>query len=305
MTGNMILAMAAFGAASSLVFLVYLLTAPRSLEIDVRLADASRPSAEGKNPFASAAEALSNLGSKLMPEKETKLESAKARLLQAGFYRGRASAMFFAMRFLLLVLPVLVGLLLSFGDMISLTDGILYGAIVGAVGTLAPGIWVDRLKAGRQRQVRRALPDTLDVLVICLEGGLSLPASFARVSDELGTAYPLLAAEMNIVRKQIELGQSMAAAFRDFSDRFGIDELRSLSLLIGQAEKFGASLVRTMRIEADSLRVKRYQWAEAQAQKAPLKLIFPTVLCIFPALYIVLMGPAFLEIYKMLQGMGS
>ena len=152
------------------------------------------------------------------------------------------------------------------------------------MGTLLPGLVIKRIKQARQRQIRRSLPDTLDVLVICLEGGLSLPASFARVTEELDAAFPLLAKEMNIVRRQIELGQPTADAFREFSQRFDVDELRSLALLIGQSEKFGASLVRTLRIQADSLRLKRYQWAEGEAQKAPLHLIFPTVLCIFPAL---------------------
>ena len=213
--------------------------------------------------------------------------------------------MYSAMRFLLLVLPALVGVALSAADILPMTAGIVYGLLVGVLGTFLPGLYIGQLKASRQRQVRRALPDALDVIVICLEGGLSMPAAFGRVTEELGTAYPLLAREMNIVRKQMELGQSTAGAFLEFSDRFGVDELRSLALLIGQAEKYGASLVRTMRIQADALRLRRYQWAEAQAQKAPLKLIFPTVLCLFPALYIVMMGPAGLQLYRMLQNLGS
>jgi tight adherence protein C len=145
------------------------------------------------------------------------------------------------------------------------------------------------------------LPDALDMIVICLEGGLSLPAAFSRVTEELYTAYPLLATEMIIVRKEMELGRSPGEAFQGLADRFDIDEVRSMAALITQGQRFGASLVRTLRIQADSLRQKRHQYAEAQAHKAPLKLIFPTVLCIFPALYIVLMGPALVQLFDMLS----
>jgi tight adherence protein C len=303
--GDVVLAMAAFGGASSLVALVFVLAGPRSRQIETRLSDAARPGPQRTPPLVAAVEVLSRLGTRLMPSQKPKLERMRVRLLQAGFYRQHTSATFFAMRFLLLVLPIAVGLALSTADMLPLADGIEYGVLVGVVGTIVPGVWISQLRAGRQRQIRRALPDALDVIVICLEGGLSMPAAFARVNEELGAAYPLLAAEMSIVRKQMELGQSTAAAFREFSDRFDVEELRSLALLIGQAEKYGASLVRTLRIQADALRLKRYQWAEGQAQKAPLKLIFPTVLCMFPALYIVLMGPALVQVLQLLKSMGS
>jgi tight adherence protein C len=179
--------------------------------------------------------------------------------------------------------------------------GILYGTIVGVMGTLLPGVLIDSIKKRRQRRVRCGLPDALDVIVICLEGGLSMPASFARVAEELGTAYPLLSDEMTIVRRQMELGHAASEAFQHFADRFDLDELSSLALLIGQAERFGTSVVKTLIIQAEGLRIKRYQWAEAMAQKAPLKIIFPTVLCIFPALYIVLMGPAGVQLLQLLS----
>ena len=305
MNGDIILAMAVFGGVGSLVVLIYLLLGSQHQQIDTRLAEVSRLSPAGERPWYAAIEVLSNLGSRVMPEKKAKLESSRTLLRQAGFYRQYASAMFYAMRFLLLLLPILVGLALSAAEILPSNDAIVDGLIVGVIGTILPGSVVKRLKASRQRQIRRALPDTLDVIVICLDGGLSLPAAFSRVNEELGTAYPLLAKEINIVRKQIELGQSTAEAFREFAERFDVEELQSLALLIGQAEKYGASLVRTMRIQADALRLKRYQWAEAKAQEAPLKLIFPTVLCIFPALYIVLMGPAMMNVQQMLHSMGG
>ena len=305
MSGNLILAIAAFGSVSSLIALLFVVTGSRNPQIDTRLAEVAQPAAERKPALSAGIGFLSDLGAKIMPDQEGKLERARTRLLQGGFYRNYASATFFALRFLLLVLPILVGVVLAAVEILPVNEGIIYGIVVGLAGTALPGMLISRRHASRQKQIRRALPDTLDVIVICLEGGLSLPASFIRVTEELGTAYPLLTSELNIVRKQIELGHSTADAFREFADRIGLDELRSLALLIAQSEKYGASLVRTLRIQADGLRLKRYQWAEGQAQKAPLKLIFPTVVCIFPALYIVLMGPALVQLQDLLHAMGS
>ena len=300
-----ILAMAAFGGVCGLVVLIFLLVGSRTPQVDRRLAEVSRSAPPRANPWQAALTLLSGLGAKLMPEKKEKSDLVRTRLLQAGLYRRHASAVFAALRFLLLVLPVSVGVGLGLAGMMSMTHGIQYGIFIGLAATIAPGFWIKRLKAGRQRQIRRALPDALDVIVICLEGGLSMPAAFACVAEELSGAYPLLAGEMNIVRKRIDLGQSTSAAFRELSERFDVDELRSLALFIGQAETYGTSLVQTLGIQADGMRLKRYQWAETQAQKAPVKMIFPTVLCIFPAFYIVMMAPAGVQIYHMFKTFGS
>jgi tight adherence protein C len=300
MNGDVILMLGVFGVVSSLVLMLCLLIGHRGQSVEMRLADLSRQSDHG-GPLRSVSSWLPSLGALLMPHKKANREHLQVSLVQAGFYRRHTSAMFFGMKLLLMVCPLVVGLALSSLGLLSLTNGVFLGSLVGLAGTLAPGVWLRRLKAGRQKKIRRALPDALDVIVICLEGGLSLPAAFARVSDELQAAYPMLAAEMLIIRKEIELGRSTGEAFRDFADRFGADELRSMAALIDQAERFGASLVRTLRIQADALRLKRHQYAETQAQKAPLKLIFPTVLCIFPALYIVLMGPAGVQLLQLLE----
>jgi tight adherence protein C len=304
MTENLILWVATFGGASSLVLLLYMLFGSRQTQIDSRIAQVSRPQ-ERRGRLASVLGVLPRLGGLLLPNSEQKLGLVTSRLRQAGFYRSHAISVFAAMRFLLLFAPIVVGVLLSAGGMIEQLDGIFYGIVVGLVGTLLPGFVINYFKKRRQQSVRRGLPDALDVVVICLEGGLSMSAAFARVAEELGAAYPLLAEEMIIVRRQIELGHTASEAFQHFADRFGLDELNSLALLIGQSERFGTSVVRTLIIQAEGLRLKRYQWAEAQAQKAPLKLIFPTVLCIFPALYIVLMGPAGVRLYQLLDTLGN
>jgi tight adherence protein C len=304
MTGSTLILILTFGGVSSLVLLVYLLFAWRPPQIDTRIAELARPN-EGPGALAGVLGVLPRLGGMLLPTNEEKLGRTNDRLRQAGFYRSHSTKVFAAMRFLLFLGPILVGILLSAGGVLDVSEGILYGILVGLVGTVLPGMVINSIKKKRQRRIRRGLPDALDVVVICLEGGLSMPAAFSRVAEELGTAYPLLSDEMNIVRRQIELGHSASEAFQEFANRFDLDELNSLAVLIGQAERFGTSVVKTLVIQAESLRLKRYQWAETQAQKAPLKLIFPTVLCIFPALYIVLMGPAGVHLYHLLINLGK
>lgn len=303
MNSDALLMIGTFGVASSLVLLAAALLGYRGGSVATRLADLSRRD-DRDDSRRRASSWLARLGVVLTPNKETNRARLQTSLVQAGLYQRHTTAVFFGTKLLLMVSPVLVGLALTSLGLLSLTNAILLGSTVGLVGTLAPRAWLNFLRSRRQQTIRRALPDALDMIVICLEGGLSLPAAFARVSDELHAAYPLLAAEMLIVRKEIELGRSTGEAFQALADRFDADELRSMAALIGQAERFGASLVRTLRIEADELRLRRHQYAETQAQKAPLKLIFPTVLCIFPALYIVLMGPAGVQLMDLLNKMG-
>jgi tight adherence protein C len=202
-----------------------------------------------------------------------------------------------------MIAPLLVGVGLSLVGMLSLLEGIIFGTFVGLLGYLAPALWLAHLKRSRQTQIRRALPDALDVIVVCLEGGLSLSGAMEKVSVELNDAHPLLASELAIVRREIQLGRTTGQALKQFADRFDAEELRSLASVVIQAERFGASIVKAFRVHADSLRLRRYQYAEAQAQKAPVKLIFPTVLFIFPALYIVLMGPAGVELLDLLKNL--
>ncbi len=305
MTSGFILTIATFGAVGSLVLLLATLFGYGRGPIATRLADLFPTTTGQSGTLRSARSVVPSLGTVLMPQKASNLQRIRTRLIQAGFYRHHVAGVFFGVKLLLMVSPVVVGAMLYGMGLLSLIEAILYGALVGLIGTVAPSLWIQRLKAARQKKIRRAMPDALDVIVVCLEGGLSVPAAFARVTSELYTVHPLLAAEMAIVRKEVELGRSTGEALQCFADRFDTEDLQSMAAVVTQAERFGASLVRTLRIQADGLRLKRHQHAEAQAQKAPLKLIFPTVLCIFPALYIVLMGPAAVHFFQMLDKLGQ
>ena len=144
----------------------------------------------------------------------------------------------------------------------------------------------------------------MDILVICLEGGLSLPAALKRVSSELKMVHPALAAELGIVQREIQLGRTSGEALRKMGERSDLEEVRSLASVILQSERLGASLVKSLRVHADTLRVKRQQRAEELAQTAATKMLFPTVLFILPAMFVVILGPAVIHIAQVLGRIG-
>jgi tight adherence protein C len=247
---------------------------------------------------------LPKMGAPLLPDDVEERTRLQTRLFQAGLYHRQAMVYFLGVKMLLIVVPPIIGLMGGFVGLISVQWGIIAGAVLGVSGLIGPSFWLDYRKRNRQRNFRRALPDSLDLLVICLEGGLSLPAGLRRVGSELRTAHPLLASELAIVQREVQLGLSTGEALRRFAERADLEEIRSLAALIIQTERFGASLVKALRVHADTLRQKRLFYAEEMAQKAGTKVLFPTVLLILPAMFIVVLGPAVIQIMTIFGSMG-
>ena len=162
--------------------------------------------------------------------------------------------MFLGVKMLLTAGPALLGLSASALGLLPMTPALLGGAFVGIAGLIGPSFWLDRMKTRRQTAFRRSLPDALDVLVICLEGGLSLAGALRRVSEELRGPHALLASELQIVQREVQLGRTEGEALRQFAERTELEEMRSLSAVITQAERFGAGLVKALRIHAETLR---------------------------------------------------
>ena len=214
------------------------------------------------------------------------------RVIQAGLYREGFVVLLRVSRYVGLLLAVVAGYFLSSTGVISPGWGLLLGTGVGAVATVAPSFLLDYRKARRQAAIRHALPDALDALIICLEVGLSLKIAFSRVARELSAAHPLLAVELRIVEREVQIGHSLSTAIRNFAARFDLDELRSLASVVAHADRYGSSVTRGFQIFAEGIRLKRQQTAEEQAHKAAVKMIFPTVLCILPALFVISLGPA-------------
>lgn len=307
MENNAILLWSAFLMASSLMLLAFLLVGGRQSRVETRIEgllsrDTSAPGEGGVAQLARTA--LPRMGAPLVPKDEAERSRLQARMIHAGLYSRQALVFFLGVKMLLTVGPLLLGLMAGSLGLVPLQHGLIGGAIVGVAGMIGPSFWLDRRKAFRQLTFRRSLPDALDVLVICLEGGLSLAGAVRRVAAELRTAHPLLSDELNIVQREVQLGRSEGEALRHFADRCDLEEVRSLAAVIIQAERFGASLAKSLRINADTLRTKRLQRAEEQAQKAATKMLFPLVFCIFPGVFVVILGPAVIQIMEMLAKMG-
>jgi tight adherence protein C len=165
-----------------------------------------------------------------------------------------------------------------------------------ALGFLLPDFWLGRRITQRQGKIRRGLPDVLDLLVICIEAGLSLDQATARTSIELVSAQPELCDELHVVVLEQRAGRPRAEAWKHLAERTGVDCVRNLTTMLIQAETFGTSIAKTMRVHGDTLRTQRVQAVEEAAAKATIKLIFPLVFFIFPSLFLVVLGPAFISI---------
>lgn len=227
------------------------------------------------------------------------------RLVHAGFYRESFLPLLRTVRFSLLGLMVLGGYLMSRMGLVTPQMGITTGLLGAAFAALMPGFLLDYLKARRQVAMRRALPDALDVIVISLGGGLPVAASFQRVASELVGVHPLLAAEMSIVQREVQMGRSLGQAMYNLASRFDLDDLRSMASVIQQSERYGASVTRAFQVFADGLRTSRIQQAEETARKASVKLIFPTVLFIFPVMFVVILAPAFIQLTTVLRAFNA
>jgi tight adherence protein C len=322
MTTEAMLTLIAFLTASSGVLLVYTLVGARKTRLDERLEglderagtalsvgtggiptglpgdpghSAPRPPAP-KNAFTQTT--LPRLGNALMPTDEGEKSQLRNRLIHAGLYGREAMAVFLGTKLILIVIPALIGLFLGLTGLLPTTEAVLGGGCLGIAGMIGPSFWLDGRKKARQTSFRRSLPDALDLLVICLEGGLSLPASLRRVGGELRTAHPVLALELNIVQREIQLGTSPGEGLQNMGVRTDLEEIRSLASVITQSERFGASLVKSLRVHAETLRLKRQQRAEELAQQAAVKILFPTLLFIFPAIFVVILGPAAFQILE-------
>ena len=296
-----------FFAASSLAMMVLMLVGGRRSRLDARLhalldQGEAAPAPDALAEFARTA--LPKMGTALVPKSDDERTKLQTRLIHAGLYSRQAMVIFLGVKLLLIIGPALTGLALGAVGIVPTRVGFIGGAVAGIIGMIGPSFWLDRRKAERQTSFRRALPDALDILVICLEGGSSLPAALRRVATELRTGHPLLAAELNIVQREVQLGRSVGEALRAFADRADLEELRSLASVILQSERFGASLVKSLRVHAETLRVSRVMQAEEMAQKAVVKILFPTVLFIMPAMFIAILGPLVVRFLEMFRELG-
>lgn len=236
-----------------------------------------------------------------MPASPRDVRRLRRRLMRAGFYSDHAVTMYQAVRVAVAVLLPLSVFLLMTAVLRRPLDVATLGLTATATGfgLFLPTFTLSRMITKRQHLIRRALPDALDLMVVCVEAGLGLNAALNRVGQEMDLVEPAMAQELAITNREIRAGKPREEALRNLGDRTGVDDLKSLVAMLVQTDRFGTSIAESLRVFADSMRIKRRQRAEEAAAKVSVKLIFPLLLFIFPALLIVLMGPALIKIYEL------
>lgn len=231
------------------------------------------------------------------PKEEWMHSRIRLRLINAGYRGSEVPIVFFASKTILaLLLPLLVFLLMAPHANTRLP--LMLGMAI-FVGYYAPNVFLILRIRERQRQIFEAFPDALDLMVVCVEAGLGLDAAIAKVGEEIGTAAPALGDEFRLANLELRAGLSREAALRNLALRTGVQDIDTLVAMLIQTDKFGTSIADALRVHADGMRTKRMLRAEEAAQKLPVKLVFPVVLFIFPALFLVLLGPSVLAIGKM------
>jgi tight adherence protein C len=240
---------------------------------------------------------ISSLGNFAADKKEDNSELRQS-LIQAGFRHPKGTAIFFGLRFLLaLLLPVIYLLANVMHGVMSRGNLLVCFLLAGAGFYLVPYI-LRFLGRRRQDRIDKALPDTLDLLIVCMEAGLSLQATINRVSDEVKSISIDLFKELQLTNAELRTGISREVALRNLGERTGVQNVKALVGLMIQSDKMGASIVQSLRTHAAFLRVQRSQRAEEQAAKLPVKILFPLLLCIFPAIFVVVLGPAAIQMMK-------
>jgi tight adherence protein C len=226
----------------------------------------------------------------VVPKSKSEVGIVQQRLIRAGFRNDVAMKYFYACK---VIVPLAFCAIISFTPLTNESPFIFYAAALG-LGYLAPDFWLSRQIKKRQAAIRRGLPDVLDLMVICLEAGLGIDQATARTAQELGDSLPVIADELDIVVLEQRAGKPRSDAWRHMADRTDVDSVRNLVSMLVQSEQFGTSVAKTLRTHADTLRTQRVQTLEEAAAKTTVKLIFPLVLFIFPCLFLVTLGPAFI-----------
>jgi tight adherence protein C len=224
----------------------------------------------------------------LMPKSDKEVSIVVQRLTRAGYRNESAVKVFYGFK---LVTPILLSAIALLSGLARFAPFFVYLMTLG-VGFLAPDFWLGRKIKKRQKKINRGLPDVLDLLVICMEAGLSLDQATARSTQELGGSQPELCDELNIVVLEQHAGRSRSEAWKKMAERTDVESVRNLVSMLVQTEQFGTSIAKVLRVHSDSLRTQRVQMVEEMASKTSVKLVFPLVLFIFPALFLVTLGPA-------------
>ncbi|AOK50885.1 type II secretion system protein [Burkholderia sp. MSMB617WGS] len=265
----------------------------------VATGDGPAPPAVWVEKLAEISQPISKLS---LPKAGWENSPLRLRLINAGWRSPGSAHLYFAAKTVLALalpaaaMPFMIGTAL--GDSPYSVSAML--VLIGAFGFYLPNAMLARRIASRQRMIVEDFPDAIDLLTVCVEAGLGLDAALTKVADELRLRSPVVADELGLMLLEMRSGFSKEAALRNLALRTGAEDVDAFSAMLIQADRFGTSIGASLRVLSDTLRTQRRMRAEERAAKIALKLLFPLIFCIFPALLTVLLGPAFIHIYRTL-----
>ena len=228
----------------------------------------------------------------LQPKTEEEVGRLRARLNHAGFRGETAPSVFLGLKTVGLGIGFVAGGGTMWFTKGATTEALMYTVAIAGFGFYLPDLILMLFKKSRQDNIFFGLPDALDLMVVCVEAGLGLDQAMRKVSEEMKKTYVVIAEEFGLCNLQLQMGRPRNEVLHELGARTGVEDLKALSAILIQADKFGSSVAQALRVQSDSMRVRRRQMAEEKAAKTAVKLIFPLVLFIFPAIFIVLVGPA-------------
>lgn len=242
---------------------------------------------------------LEQVGQRFVKDDRQSISPTRQLLTHAGYRSPSAVQVYWAVRLLVPLLALAsVFLILPLLPKLSLNIGLMIAAVATGIGWLLPALYVDKRKEGRMTRLRRAFPDALDLMVVCVESGLALPQAMERVAEEMLVSQPELAEELAQVNNEIRAGIPSTQALKHLAERTGLDDVQGLVSLLAQSIRFGTSVADTLRVYAEEFRDRRTQAAEEQAAKVGTKLVFPLIFCLWPSFFLVAIGPVIVGILR-------
>ena len=229
---------------------------------------------------------------------EKEMSQLREKLVNAGFRRESAPVVFKGIQLILTGVGLFIG-----GVFGMLADGLSQGLLLKAaagivIGFIIPKLILDQLVKKRKEKIFLGMPDALDLMVVCVEAGLGMDQALRKVADEMLKSHVEVGQEFSIANQQLQFGKQRSDVLHALGFRSGVDDLKQLTAILIQADRFGSSIAAALRVQSDSMRVKRRQIAEEKAAKTAVKMIFPLVLFIFPGIFVVLVGPAGISMYR-------
>lgn len=251
------------------------------------------------------ARATRSIGKLATPSEGFEQSNLKLRFTHAGIRSPNAPAAFFGIKAVLtLALPLIGYALTAMAGTLPKGNNLLLMLLgLAALGYYAPNVVLSRMVQARQLEIFESFPDALDLMTVCVEAGLGTESALSRVAEDIGLNSPALSEELRLVNLELRAGAEREHALRNLAIRTGVEEVGSFVTMMSQAERFGTSIAASLRVHSDMLRTRRHQRAEEAAAKIGLKLLFPLIFCIFPSLMIVLLGPAVIQIARVLLPM--